>query len=533
MHSITNTYPEDIYSPQAAQYYGHGVKYDGESIAPIHQARGNPNAKVKIYRAVPYTPTKDEQLSAVEEAKSNYLKRQRVPAGENPNGYYDRLHEESERLKTLPPEPVRPKISINQGDWVTPSLSYAHDHGKSALKGQYKIVTKTVPAKHVFTDGNSIHEWGYDPSIKKSEDQTAQNMLGIHGSVDKFKSAAEFLSGKKIEDKALRAALINSDGDVKIATLVAVGIEPTQKNIKALISVTNIKNLKKSDFGFSLNISSVRPESQELVDNIKSAIDNGNFKKLDLGGKHSHNTIVVDVDDQHKWLIKPETERQSPSAGIKESSASQSEREVAFWNIAEAIGLGSSIPEAHLGLIDGKQASIIKMLPLTWKSIADKKDESPNIGPIALKPYADSGQLFKWAVIDYVLGNTDRHSGNLMVSDESDGFKVSLIDHGTSFAGNSFGPGIDEETWVPYYLRAWAPNWSKLTLEQKLSRAPKLPSDKDVFHWVLGIDPTKIAAIMQRYGIESSAVLARLEKLKNCKENFGKFITELWLGARN
>ena len=36
-------------------------------------------------------------------------------------------------------------------------------HGESNLNGFYKILTKTVSAKDLFTDGNSTNEWGYFP----------------------------------------------------------------------------------------------------------------------------------------------------------------------------------------------------------------------------------------------------------------------------------------------------------------------------------------------------------------------------------
>ena len=35
--------------------------------------------------------------------------------------------------------------------------------GESALGGKYKILSKTVKARDIFTNGDSIHEWGYDP----------------------------------------------------------------------------------------------------------------------------------------------------------------------------------------------------------------------------------------------------------------------------------------------------------------------------------------------------------------------------------
>jgi hypothetical protein len=53
---------------------------------------------------------------------------------------------------------------INEGDWVTINKKYAIQHGEATLRGEYKLLSKDVPAKHLYTDANSIHEFGYDPS---------------------------------------------------------------------------------------------------------------------------------------------------------------------------------------------------------------------------------------------------------------------------------------------------------------------------------------------------------------------------------
>ena len=50
---------------------------------------------------------------------------------------------------------------INASDWVTTTKEYARDHMKGE-KG-WHILSKKVKAKDIATDGNSIHEFGYDP----------------------------------------------------------------------------------------------------------------------------------------------------------------------------------------------------------------------------------------------------------------------------------------------------------------------------------------------------------------------------------
>ena len=44
---------------------------------------------------------------------------------------------------------------------VTINPMYAKIHGQSNLNNKLTVSTKTVSAKQLYTDGNSIHEWRY------------------------------------------------------------------------------------------------------------------------------------------------------------------------------------------------------------------------------------------------------------------------------------------------------------------------------------------------------------------------------------
>jgi hypothetical protein len=107
--NLTNTFGEDIYSGKAKQYFGTGSTYDEKAISIIQSMRDNPEKQVTIYRAVPKSVK-----------------------------------------------------SINATDWVTTTREYAQEH----LEGEkgWHILSKKVKAKDIATDGNSIHEFGYDPS---------------------------------------------------------------------------------------------------------------------------------------------------------------------------------------------------------------------------------------------------------------------------------------------------------------------------------------------------------------------------------
>lgn len=114
MHDLRGTYPDDFYSFDGARHYANeGQPYDGYVHTKISSARFRPEKHIRVYRAVP--------------------------------------------------DNVKGKSIINKGDWVTLHKSYAHQHGKAELNGKYRVTEKVVKARDLFTDGNSVHEWGYDP----------------------------------------------------------------------------------------------------------------------------------------------------------------------------------------------------------------------------------------------------------------------------------------------------------------------------------------------------------------------------------
>lgn len=123
----------DVYLPDVydtgiqSRYYGTGDEQaDQQSFGAINRARGNPDAEVKVYRGV--SPGIDE---------------------------------------------IRP------GELVTPSRSYAEDMAarvtiqpleaeRIAERGfvaRGVVISKTVRAGDLYTDGNSINEWGWHPKV--------------------------------------------------------------------------------------------------------------------------------------------------------------------------------------------------------------------------------------------------------------------------------------------------------------------------------------------------------------------------------
>jgi hypothetical protein len=132
LDNLKDVYPDDVYGPKGALYYGHasGDATDKAAIRIIQSARNKPDAPVKVFRAIPKSIQSNE---------------------------------------------------INPGDWITTIKSYAVDHGEGPLGGDYKILEKTVPAGDLYTNGDSIFEFGYDPKFMPSPDSAMPGAYSFPG----------------------------------------------------------------------------------------------------------------------------------------------------------------------------------------------------------------------------------------------------------------------------------------------------------------------------------------------------------------
>jgi hypothetical protein len=174
LHDLTKIYPDDVYSSKAEQYYGdRSTEYsDAETVSIIQSARGNPNKQVRIYRAVPnLNKDTDNKIKDISTVAGYIMKFGFLPVGSkysdlypelkyNKDALLEKLFAEMDALKSKKLKGLK----INPGDWVTINKRYAISHGRNTLMGDYKILTKTVSAMHLFTTGDSLHEFGYDPS---------------------------------------------------------------------------------------------------------------------------------------------------------------------------------------------------------------------------------------------------------------------------------------------------------------------------------------------------------------------------------
>lgn len=134
---IESLYPGIYENPE---WYSTNEKADRESLAVINKVRGKPDATVTVYRAVPQGVT-----------------------------------------------------TINPGDWVSLSRTYATEHGMHATDAaqDMPVISMEVPARFVVEgSGNSINEWGYQP-VEDAEIDTKTLFERFHEIEEKVRNVVD------------------------------------------------------------------------------------------------------------------------------------------------------------------------------------------------------------------------------------------------------------------------------------------------------------------------------------------------------
>lgn len=177
LYNLTDVYPDDIYSNKGARMYGDygGDIRDMRIINILNSAKGKPNYPIKIYRAVPDINYELKQkIKPLLDVYNYYIRWKFFPMKNDivhnlEDKYEDYSYDEQQQLilKDLDnqitelQQQLKKPLKINDGDWVTIDREYAKEHGENNLNNKYKIISKTVKAKNLYSEGNSIYEWGY------------------------------------------------------------------------------------------------------------------------------------------------------------------------------------------------------------------------------------------------------------------------------------------------------------------------------------------------------------------------------------
>lgn len=183
-------------------------------------------------------------------------------------------------------------------------------------------------------------------------------------------------------------------------------------------------------------------EADTRAHKLATEISSGSDRtKSVIGGNHISAAYLVTYKTpdangnpvENKVVFKPvEGERKGARRNIRDTEVPAASREMAAFDVATKLGI--RIPDVASVELDGKPGTAMRFLK------RDDKEHNDIINNVQ-KP--DPSRLTELAVFDFVIGNTDRHAGNLIVTKGRD---LNPIDHGLSFpeasVSNSHALGI-------------------------------------------------------------------------------------------
>jgi hypothetical protein len=208
--------------------------------------------------------------------------------------------------------------------------------------------------------------------------------------------------------------------------------------------------------------------------------------------------------------------------------ANQAQREAAFYAVAQEVGLGMTIPKTFLIKLNGEPVAVMPFLPHDFKPLSAYKKKDPNKIIESFEKYRKSGMLHMCAILEWVLGAVDSHSNNILMAPDG---SIALLDHGSTFAGESFNPAQDMSSYIPFYLRYRVDKgFKKLDAEERLHKIITVDHRIDDFlkQWLSRIDVNKIAQIIKEFGINPEPSIKRLQDLKNHEGPISDYVNYLW-----
>jgi hypothetical protein len=421
--------------------------------------------------------------------------------------------------------------SLNEkGRTFNVHMKQAFRHVQNAARKADKNWTKRVIRKTEVEDLHKSMDW--QPSFEEME--LAADMLHIYDdSMPEFKAVRFMSNGLVADPRQIEDALREYEGDHAAAALASHGIPITDENIRTLHSLMQISDMDKSEIDVAIIpriVTPFEPNSIPLANMVREAQSIGYVSKIELNGKHSNGSAIVkDPDNVNTlWLLKPGTGKLSRAMGVNEERASESRREVAFNLAATLMGLGNSVPCSALLLLDKSEVACLEFFSGTYRTF-NKIKKDKNVDPAQVfSVFNENGLLWKWAALDYLLGQTDRHAGNIMMDSSNN---VKLIDAGSAFAGTSFNPGKDPRSFVPYYLRAFSiRKWNVLSPKERMETLPKPPAAAEdaLKIWVDNLNEGSLIRLFNLYQINPQPVIDRLMMLRNYVGSKSEFLSKFY-----
>lgn len=219
----------------------------------------------------------------------------------------------------------------------------------------------------------------------------------------------------------------------------------------------------------------------------------------DLDGAHRQKQVwLMRSTDGGRNVFKPFSGEYRVRIGIPDNPGDLARREVAAYRVDRMFGFGRVPPSA---IVDGPKGygrgSIMQFV------------ES---GPGRSITKYDRAQQQQMGVLDYVIGNTDRHAGNYRTVGHAGQREIVAIDHGQTF------PEAPDPS---YGIRS---DFVKAHLNQRL--------DQGVLDAVKAVHPDQLRSGLREVGLSEKAIDGAVARLQEIQMR-GKITGEKWPGDIN
>ena len=176
------------------------------------------------------------------------------------------------------------------------------------------------------------------------------------------------------------------------------------------------------------------------------------------------------------------------------SGLSSSQREALYHNLAHGpFGMGKYVPTTGVAEHKGTHYSVMEVIPK-----AEHYNENSRKHRNVLHDARQNGDIQKLAIMNMIMGNSDRHGGNYMISPKG----LHMIDHGLTFNYNK----NNRDIFRPDYLDHAYPELGPVDLHP------------EAIKWLKGLDSKQFQAHLKAHGIDPQFKKSILGALQSAKK---------------
>lgn len=334
------------------------------------------------------------------------------------------------------------------------------------------------------------------PDSKKDPKKIAQQIKDGSMSTKTQKTLGQVSKSEILKfNKSGQWSLDKADPDFRIPKKITNSLPP--------LDPSHPTKVHAEHHGFGGLMNEAHPDQKKLIHGIDLASGTPEESGTTEGSSWVSNP------SNKSMIIKPASgaeegnrEHQDEIGLNKPDRLNSARREVLFHNMAHHLGLGNYVPTTAGFEKNGEDYSAQEKVDGTNTRFLHYSKHKHY--KQALKDMHDSGDLHKMAIFDMLMGNNDRHKGNVMLNSKEP--KLHMIDNGRSIDYRNDEPN------APSYLR---------DAEEHLGSSAIHPKAAE---WLNSLSKEDVTNMLDKYVEPNSGFkqhfLKRLDKVKKALDYF-------------